>query len=129
MATVTVTEDNIEALVMENDILLLDFWADWCGPCKMFAPIYEAASETHSDIVFGKIDTQQQQRLAAGAGIQSIPTVQVFREQILLYSQPGALPASALEELIEKIRALDMDEVRAEIAKHEAEHGGASDPS
>jgi thioredoxin 1 len=129
MATVTVTNDNIESHVTGNDIVILDYWADWCGPCKLFAPIFEEASNQHQDIVFGKIDTQDQQQLSAGAGIQSIPTVQIFREQILLYSQPGALPAAALDELIRKISELDMAAVRAQIAKREAEmaaSGGAS---
>ncbi|WP_112133475.1 thioredoxin [Glycomyces dulcitolivorans] len=121
MATVELTKDNFEATVTGNGIVLVDWWADWCGPCKMFAPTFESASEQHADVVFGKIDTEDQQELSAEAGIQSIPTLMAFRDGILLYSQPGALPPAALEEIIGKVKELDMDAVRAEIEKEEAE--------
>lgn len=118
MATVEITEQNFESTV-EKGIVVLDFWAAWCGPCRAFAPTFEAASEKHQDIVFGKIDTEAQQNLAGSFGIRSIPTLMVFRDGILLFGQPGALPPAALEEIIGKVRALDMDKVRAEIAEHE----------
>lgn len=118
MATVDITQDSLGQTIAENDIVLLDWWADWCGPCKQFAPTYEAASEKHEDIVFGKVDTEDQQMLAASAQISSIPTLMAFREGILVFSQPGALPASALDQVIDAVKGLDMDEVRAEVAKH-----------
>jgi thioredoxin 1 len=121
MATVALTKDNFEETVTGNGIVLVDWWADWCGPCKSFAPTFESASEKHDDVVFGKIDTEDQPELSAEAGIQSIPTLMAFRDGILLYSQPGALPPAALEEIIGKVKELDMDAVRAEIEKEEAE--------
>jgi len=121
MATVALTKDNFEETVTGNGIVLVDWWADWCGPCKMFAPTFEASSEKHPDVVFGKIDTEDQPELSGEAGIQSIPTLMAFRDGILLYSQPGALPPAALEEIIGKVKELDMDAVRAEIEKEEAE--------
>lgn len=121
MATVELTKDNFEETVTGNGIVLVDWWADWCGPCKMFAPTFEKSSEQHEDVVFGKIDTEDQRELSAEAGIQSIPTLMAFRDGILLYSQPGALPPAALEEIIGKVKELDMDAVRAEIEKEEAE--------
>ncbi|MEX5297749.1 thioredoxin domain-containing protein [Kocuria sp. CPCC 205292] len=117
MATVDITQDTLGQTIAENDIVLLDWWADWCGPCKQFAPTYEAASEKHEDIVFGKVDTEEQQMLAASAQISSIPTLMAFREGILVFSQPGALPASALDQVIDAVKGLDMEEVRAEVAK------------
>jgi len=117
---VTITLANVEKTVLDNDIVLLDFWAAWCGPCRMFAPTFEAASEKHPDAVFGKVDTEDQQALAARFNIRSIPTLVVFKEKIPVFSQPGALPAAALEELIGKVKELDMDEVRAKIAAAEA---------
>ncbi len=120
MATVNLTNDNFKDIVDKSDIVLVDFWAEWCGPCKMFAPIFEEVSEKHSDVVFGKVNTEQEQQLAAMFQIRSIPTLMIFREQIVIFAQPGMLPASALEEIIGKARELDMDHVRAEIAKQQA---------
>lgn len=119
MATVALTKDTFEGTVTDNDIVLVDWWADWCGPCKQFAPTYDASSEKHDDIVFGKIDTEDQQELTSAAGVQSIPTLMAFRDGILLFNQPGALPGEALEEVIRQVRELDMDEVREQIAKEE----------
>lgn len=116
MATVTLTGDIFEDTVTTNDIVLVDWWAAWCGPCRMFGPIFEAASEAHPDIVFGKVDTEAERGLAGAAQIMSIPTLMAFRGGVLVFSQPGALPAPALEELIAAVRALDMDEVHASVA-------------
>ena len=121
MATVELTTDNFDSTIMGNDIVVVDFWAEWCGPCKMFAPTFEAISAKHPEIVFGKVDTEVEQSLAAAAGIQSIPTLMIFRDSILLFSQPGALPPSALEDLVGQVKALDMTEVHAEISKQQAE--------
>lgn len=119
MATQEITAATIDATIGGNDIVLLDFWAGWCGPCRQFAPVFEQASETHPDIVFGKIDTEAEQQLAAAAQITSIPTLMAFREGVMVFAQAGALPAPALEQLITGVRALDMDEVRAKIAAQE----------
>lgn len=121
MASVELTQDNFDTTITENDIVVVDFWADWCGPCKMFAPTFETASEKYPDIVFGKVDTEAQQSLAGAAGIQSIPTLMVFREKILLFSQAGALPPAALDDLLTQVKALDMDAVHAEVQKQRAE--------
>ena len=126
MATIEVTKDNIDEIVTKNPLVILDFWADWCGPCKSFAPAFEAASDKHPDVVFGKVNTEEQQELAAQFQIRSIPNLIVFREQIILFSQAGALPASALDSVIEQAKALDMDKVRAEIAQSEAQSSAGS---
>ena len=120
MATIDLGAANFESTVSDNDIVLVDFWASWCGPCRMFAPVYEEASKKHPDIVFGKVDTEAEQGLAAAARITSIPTLMAFRDGILVFSQPGALPAAALEQVIEGVRGLDMDQVRAEVAAQQA---------
>jgi thioredoxin 1 len=116
MATIAVTKESFEEVVASNDIVLVDFWAAWCGPCRMFAPVFEEASERHPGAVFAKVDTEAEQELAASFGIMSIPTLMVFRDKVLLYSQAGALPAASLEDLLTQVEALDMDEVRRQIA-------------
>ncbi len=116
MATITLTKDNFEQTLEDNDIVLVDFWASWCGPCRMFAPVYEKVSEAHPDVVFAKVDTEAEQELAASFRIQSIPTLMAVRDRVVLYSQPGALPEAALEDIVGQIERLDMDEVRRELA-------------
>lgn len=116
MATQGITVENFNNTVTDNDIVLLDFWASWCGPCRMFGPIFEEASEKHTDVVFGKVDTEAQQELSAAFQIRSIPTLMAFREQVLVFSQPGALNKQQLEQVITAVRELDMDEVHAEVA-------------
>jgi thioredoxin 1 len=122
MATSTLTGTTFEETVLGNDIVLVDFWAAWCGPCRNFAPVYEAAANENPDIVFGKVDTEAEQALAGAAGISSIPTLMAFREGILVFSQPGALPRKALDQVIEGVKGLDMAEVRAAVAAESAGH-------
>ena len=120
MATIELSKDTFKDTITDNDIVLIDFWAQWCGPCKSFAPIYEAASEKHEGVVFAKVNTEEEQELAASFQIRSIPTLMMFREQIAIFSQAGMLPESALDELIGKAKELDMDKVRAEVEAQQA---------
>jgi thioredoxin 1 len=119
MATIELTGESFETAVEENDVLFVDFWASWCGPCRQFAPTYEAASEANPDLTFGSVDTEEQQALASAAQVSSIPTLMVFREGVLVFSQPGALPPAALDQLIAAVRDLDMDDVRRQVAAQE----------
>ena len=119
MSTVTLTSANFEQTIRGNDIVLVDFWAAWCGPCRMFAPVFDTASQKHADVIFGKVDTEAEQTLAASADITSIPTLLAFREGVLVFAQPGALPAAALEQVIAGVRGLDMEDVRAQIAAND----------
>ncbi len=121
MATVEITKDTFEDTIANNDIVMIDFWAPWCGPCKSFAPIYETVSEKHDDVVFAKVNTEDEQELAASFQIRSIPTLMIMREKIVIFSQAGMLPEKALEEIIGKTRELDMDVVRSDIEKQQAE--------
>ena len=119
MATVELTKDNFEKVITDSPMVIVDFWAPWCGPCRGFAPIYDKASEAHQDVVFGKVNTDEEQELAGAFGIRSIPTLMVFREKVVLFQQAGALPASALEQVLTQAKALDMAKVHQEIASRE----------
>ncbi len=120
MSTINLTLETFEETVMADGITLVDFWAEWCGPCKIFVPIFEKAAEANTDIRFAKVDTENNQELAGGMGIQSIPTIMAFRDGVMLFSQPGAMPAASLDQLIDAIRKVDMDDVRKQIAEAEA---------
>lgn len=119
MATIELTEANFDEITKRDGVVLLDFWATWCGPCKAFAPVFERASEQHSDKVFGKINTEEQQAIARRFNVRSIPTLMIFRDQVMLYSKPGAIPAQALEDLIKQALAIDMEDVRRKVAEFE----------
>jgi len=123
VATLDVTKDNFSQTIDSNDMVIVDFWAPWCGPCKSFGPVYEEISEKYDDVVFAKVNTEAEQELAAHFQIRSIPTLMILKEQVVVFSQPGALPGSALEDIIGKTKALDMDKVRAEIDAQEATEG------
>ncbi len=120
MATLDLTQENFESTVLENDFVIIDFWAPWCGPCRAFAPVYDQVSENHPDIIFAKVNTEVEQAIAGSFQIRSIPTLMVFREKVIIYSESGSLPASALEDLIVKVRELDMTQVHKEIAEEQA---------
>ena len=125
MATVELTKDNFEEVISNNDMVIVDFWASWCGPCKTFAPVFEATSEKYPDIVFGKVNTEEQMELAGAFDIRSIPTLMMVREKVILYAKPGAVPAHSLEGLLDRMMAVDMNQVRDEIANAQAEESGS----
>jgi len=124
MAVLELNDQNFEATILNNDFVVIDFWAPWCGPCRGFAPVYEAAAEKHEGIVFAKVNTEVEQALAGHFQIRSIPTLMIFREKVIIYAQPGALPASGLDDLIERAKAIDMAQVHAEIAAESAKDNG-----
>lgn len=129
MATIELTKDNLDSSINGNDILLVDFWASWCGPCKMFGPIFEKVADLNPDIAFAKLNTEEQQEVAAQFGVRSIPTLAIFRDQILVFLQAGALPENALTDVLQKVKDLDMDEVRQKIAEEEAKQQTAASPT
>jgi len=129
MATIELTKANLDSTIHDNNILLIDFWASWCGPCKMFGPIFEKVADQNPDIGFAKLDTEAQQEVAAQFGVRSIPTLAIFREEILVFLQAGALPENALTDVLEKVKGLDMDEVRQKIAEEEATQEAAASPA
>jgi thioredoxin len=123
MAAIELTNENFQDTINNNAIVLIDFWASWCGPCQSFGPVFEAASEKNPDMVFAKVNTEEQMELAAHFQVRSIPMLSIFKEQIMVFAQPGALPASALDQLIEQVKVLDMDKVRADIAEQQKDGG------
>ncbi|WP_375431397.1 thioredoxin [uncultured Friedmanniella sp.] len=127
MATIDINAENFETTISDNEIVLVDFWADWCGPCKRFGPIYEKSSDQHRDVVYAKLDTDANQQLSGQLGIEGIPTLMAFREGVMVFNQAGALPGPALEQVIDAVKELDMDEVHAQVAKLQAEHGEHAD--
>ena len=127
MATIELTVENFEATITENDMVVIDFWAEWCGPCKMFGPTFEKVSGNHEGVVFAKCDTESQQQIAAQFGIQSIPTLAIMRDKVLLFSQPGAVPENALDDIVTQAKNLDMNDVHAKIAEEQAKQVSAND--
>jgi thioredoxin 1 len=127
MATININAEDFEKTITDNDIVLVDFWADWCGPCKRFGPIYEKSSEQHGDVVYAKLDTDANQQLSGQLGIEGIPTLMAFREGVMVFNQAGALPGPALEQVVDAVKKLDMEEVHAQVAKLQAEHGEHAD--